>query len=168
MERERVRLSAQVARNHRHRTEFAHGARRAEHYAVKESPLDMRKSDAPKNRKTLRTHERRRLFLVGSLRFQYRNQFARNERERHENCCKHDSRHRKDNLDIGILQQRENRALAAEREQENEARDNRRNCHRQVNERRENLFALELELREAPGGTQAKDRIDGDREERSL
>ena len=168
MERERVRLSTQVARNHRHRSEFAHGARRTKHHAVKERPLDMRESDAPENREALRTHERRGLFLVGSLGFQHRNQFAGNERERHENRRKHNSRHREHDLDVPILQQRENRALAAEREQENQARNNRRNRHRQVDERRENLFPLKLELREAPCGTQPEYRIDGDREERRL
>ena len=168
MQWECIRLATQMPRYHGNRTEFAHRARRTKHHAIKERPLDMRKSDPAENGKALRSHECSRLFFVGALRFQHRNEFARNERERDKYRRKHNTRNRKHNLDVPILQQRKNRALATEREQENEACDNRRNRHRQVNQRRQNLLALKLELGNGPCRAQTKNRVDNNRKERRL
>ena len=107
----------------------------------------------------------RRLLLLHPLRLHHGQQFAGDERERHERRRQHDARHGEDDLDLMRVQPAAQGAELAQQQHEDQPGDDRRDGEGQVNQRQQEVLAPELELGDGPGGGDAEQDVqrDGDR-----
>jgi hypothetical protein len=63
MQRKRVRLAADVPRDHRHRTELSHSSRIAEDEPIEQPPLDVGQRDAKEGLPAARSEDDRGFLL---------------------------------------------------------------------------------------------------------
>ena len=159
VQRHRVGLAANVARDHRHRAEFAHRPRIAQDHAVQQAPLDVGQRHAPEGLPAGRAEHDGGLLLVGALRLHQRDQLPRDERKGHEHGRQHDAGHGEDDLDVVFGQPGAQPALRAENQHVDQARHHRRHRERQVDQRRQESLAAELELGDGPGRGHAEHQI---------
>src|SRR5690348_2229676 len=148
-----------MARNHRHRAELAHGARVAKQHAIEQAPFYVGKCHMPESAPAAGSQRDRSLLLVASLVVHQRNELARDERECHEDRCQYDSWKREDDADVVIAKPLPQPTLQSEDQCIDEARHNGRDRKRQIDQRDEKTLAPEIELGDGPGGRDAKDRI---------
>ena len=139
-----------MARDHRDGAEFSHGTRRQQDDAVHQAPGNLRQRHAPEQLDAARAEGDGRLLRVGALLLHHRDQLARHERERDEQRREHDAGDREDDRDVVRLEPRAERALGAEEQHEDEARDHRRHGKRQVDQRDEQLASRKPEARDCP------------------
>ena len=102
VERERVGLAADVSGDDRDRAELSQRARGAEHHAVEQAPFDIGQSDAEEHLPGAGAQHHGGFFFFRPLRFHQRNQFARDERERHEGGGQDDSGDGEDDVDVVV------------------------------------------------------------------
>ncbi len=104
VKRERVGLAPDVAGHDGHRAELTHRAGVAEDESVQQAPLDVGQRHSPERLPPIRPEYDRRLFFLRSLLLHERNQLAGDERRGHERRREHHTGHRKDDLDIVLLE----------------------------------------------------------------
>ena len=91
----------------------------------------------------------------------HRNDLARDERHRHEDRRQDDAGHREDDPDVMLDQPRAEQAPPAEQQDEDQPGDHRRHGKRQVDQRRQEVLAAEIEPRDRPRGADPEDGLDG-------
>ena len=172
LQRNGVRLAPDVAGDDGDRAELAHRARVAEDHAVEQGPAHVGQGDAPERLPARGAEREGRLLVLGALFLHQRDQLARDERQGHEDGRQHDAGHREDHLQVVGGEPRPEPAVQAEHQHVDHARDDRRHGQRQVDERRQDALAGELELRDRPGRRQPEDQVqrhrDGRGEQREL
>jgi hypothetical protein len=104
VQRHRVGLAADVARDDADRAELAHRARVAEDHAVEQRPLDVGQRDAPKDLPAVGAEHTRGFFLLGALCLHQRDQLAGDEREGDEDGGEDDAGQREDDLQVVVAQ----------------------------------------------------------------
>ena len=132
---------ANMSADHRDRAELAHGARIAEQNAVEQAPFDVGQRHAQECLKPGGAERNRGFLFIAALIGHQRDQFARDERKRHEDRGQHDSGQRKDDLDIVIAQPMTEPALHAEHQHIDQAGDHRRHGIRQIDQGSEETFS---------------------------
>ena len=95
VQRHGIGASANMAGDHRHRAELAHGAGIAQDHAIEQSPFDVGQAHAEKSLPAAGAESQRGFFFLLPLRLQQGNQFAGNKGKSHEDSGQNDSRHRK-------------------------------------------------------------------------
>ena len=100
VQRHRVGLAADMARDDRHRAELAHRPRVAQQHAVEQTPADVGQGHAPEGLPARRAERQRRLLVVAALLGHQRDQLARDEGEGDEDRREHDAGHREDDLEV--------------------------------------------------------------------
>ena len=148
-----------MARDDRDRAELAHRARVAQNDAVEQRPLDVRQRHARERLPAACAERQRGFLLVVALRLHQRDQFARDERKRHENRRQHDAGNGEDDLDVVCRQPRPKPALRAEEQHVDQAGDDRRDRERQIDQRDQQALSDEIELADRPGRAHAEDEI---------
>ncbi len=94
----------------------------------------------------------------GTLLFHQRDQFAGDEGESDEDRRDNDAGDGKEDLDAAGVQPRAENAVGAEKQNEDETRDDRRDCKRQVDQGEQERFELEVELGDGPAQPQCQRR----------
>ena len=95
---------------------------------------------------TAGAERQRGFFLGGPLRLHERYQFARNKREGHEQGRKHDAGDGEDDLYVVRSEPTSKPALRSEQQHEDQARDDRRNGERQVDQRHQQVLAAKVKF----------------------
>ena len=116
MQRHGVGQAAYVARHHRHRAEFTHGAGVAQEHAVEQAPFDVGQGHIPEGLPAISAEREGCLLIAIALFLHQRDQFAGDEREGDEDCGQHNARHGEQDLDAMSLQPRSEQPLSAEQQ----------------------------------------------------
>ena len=148
-----------MAGDDRDRAEFAHRPRVAEEHAIEQRPADVGQCDGEEGAKAGGAEGERGLLVLRTLLLHQRDQLARDEGERDEDRREDEPRQREDHLHVVIDEPGPEMRLAAENEDEDQARDHRRDRERQVDQGDEEAFSPELELRDRPGSGDAEDDV---------
>ncbi len=112
-----------------------------------------------------RRAERQRGFLVrAALGAHQRNELASDEGKGDEHRGENEPRKREDDADVMRVEPWPEPALGAEQQNEDEARDDRRDGEGQLDQRDERRLAAEVELGDRPGGGDAEDRVQRNRD----
>ena len=104
VQRHRVGLPADMARDHRDRAELAHRARVADHHAVEQPPLDVGQRDAKEGLPSARAQRERRLLLLACRWPPSAGSVRARRTERSRNRRQHDSRDGEDDPDVDARQ----------------------------------------------------------------
>ena len=182
MQRHGVGHTPDVTGDHRHGAEFAHGAGVAEDDAVEEAPPDVGHGHTPKRLPAGGPKRQGGVLLVVALRLHERDQLTRHEGKGDKDSREHDAGYGEDDADVLRIEPlAEPRvvarpeigpepALQAEDQHIDEPRDDGRNGKRQIDERDEQAFSAEVELRDAPRRRHAEHQVgrhrDGRRQQR--
>ncbi len=166
MQRQRVRLAANISRNDRDRAEFPHHARIAQHDAIEQRPLDIGQRDGEEGAPAARAKRRRSLFEITPLRLHERNEFARHEGCGDEHAGEHNARQRKQDLDLHRLQRMAEQALEAEDEEIGHARDDRRDRERDLDDDSQQSLARKIVFGDRPSRRHAESCVDGHGDQR--
>ena len=170
VERQRVRLAADVAAHDRHGAELAHRPRVAEDHAVEQRPLHVRERHPEEGLPAARAERQRGLLLLGPLLLHQRDQLPRDEGKGHEDRAEDDARRGEDDLRCRArMSHGPNQPYDAVEQHVDEPADHRRDRERQVDQRDEELLAAELELGDRPRRRESEDEVqrDGDRRRRA-
>ncbi|EWS63673.1 hypothetical protein Y695_03093 [Hydrogenophaga sp. T4] len=159
VQRHGVGLAADVARDHAHGTELAHGARVAQDHAVDQAPLDVGQGHAPEGLPAGGAQNDGGLFFVVALGLHQRDQLACDEGEGHEEGGEDDAGHGEHDLDVVRHQPGAEPALRAEDQHIDQARHHRRDRERQVDQRGQEGLAPELVLGNRPGRGNAERQV---------
>ena len=160
MQRHRVGQPADVARHHRHRAKLTHRPRIAQDHAVQQAPLDVGQRHAKEGLPTRCTQHDGGLLLFAALCLHERNQLTRHERKSDENGRQHNAWHGKDDLEVVVRQIRSEPSLRTEQQHVDQARNDRRNGERQVDQREQQVLAAKLELGDGPRCRHAKHHVE--------
>ena len=159
MDRQRRRFAANASRHDRHGAEFAHGAGGAQDDAADERPLDVRQRHAPEHLPAVRAEEARRFLLLApdaSI-------TAMSSRATNGNDTKIVASTMPGTAKMILMsrskQPRSEPALPAEQLHEDQPGDDRRHGERQIDQRREQALAAEVEPGDRPRGGDAEDRV---------
>src|SRR5690606_32680664 len=147
LQRDRVRLAADVAGDDGGGAELAHRARVAQQHAVEEPPTHVRQRDEGEDLPAAGAQRERRLLVLAAQLLHHRHELPGHERHGHEERGQHDAGHGEHDLDAARLQEGPKVALRAEQQEVDDTGDDGRDGERQVDERDEERLAAELELR---------------------
>src|SRR5690606_7280208 len=153
-------LAAYLARDHGHGAEFAHGAGIAEQHAIEQAPFDIGQRHPPEGLPARGAERERRFLVARALILHQRDQFARDEGEGDEDGGQHDARHGKENFDAIGFEPGAEHAAGAEKQDIDQARNDRRDRKGQVDQRDQEGLALEFELGDGPGGGNTEDDVE--------
>src|SRR5262245_59315911 len=166
MERQRLGLADEVARDDRDGPELAERARRRQDDAVRDAPPDRRQRDPTKRGERRSAECPGSLLLLGADLPQDGNDLADDEGKRDEDRHEHHRRQREDDLDSMRIEPRAEPARAGIDEKERKPDDDRRESEGKVDDRVQKGLPPEALANDDERAQNAEDRVQRDGDER--
>lgn len=166
MQRQRIGLATDIARDDRDGAELAHHARVAEDDAIEQRPFDVRQRDREEGAPAGRAERGGGFLEIAALRLHQRDQLAGDERRGHEHRREDDAGDREQDLDPVFIQHRTKNALQAVDEEIGDTRDDRRDRERDLDDDQQEPPAREIEFGDRPGGCDTEGGVDRNGDDR--